>query len=825
MTNNKNINKINQQALEEKKDSSSFCGNNTFNTPNSNGFLNPNPELHTTLDAKIRQIPQEEKPLITTTKEDIVMPTITTFENLNSSIQNKEPETNTEIEQEKAPETEMIPEVNSDLESPIKDSEMNTEVEQEKTVETEITSQVDSNLESSVTEPKTNTAVKQEKSTETEITPEVNSNLESSDKIPEMVTEETKEEEDFSFSVSDVALDTAPTMAFVSPTIEEKKEESNEEKKEEIVEEEIESKENKKEEEEKTEKIDYFHYDFSANKKESNENTATPKEEKASLGEMTFDFYNVIHANEPDVNPMKQEEKVKMTKTLQPKETEEEKKPTYTISHSSGDSYRRKKSITQYSLWVFYVFLIIFAIIFTYRLIQSDSAFTLARTDITLAIQSTYQAEIIKNKEIQENNDYEWESMDTNVAEVTSDGLITAISKGSTTIIVKSKKTKKEQKITVTAVDIDVFDLHFKTDKMTMTVGEKTSIYPIINNDETIIVNLDWLSSDSEIVEVDQNGRLSAQKEGTAVIMVQEPNSGLLSEITVEVRKKEEKKKGNSNTTSNSHATTSTVAVKSIALDTKNSTLQLGDKITIHAIVKPNNATNKTVSWTSSNSKVVTVKNGQVTAVGVGNATVTATTQDGKKTAKVTFTVKEKTVAVSGVKLNQEEIQLEVGDSQTLKASISPNNASNQNVTWTSSNENVVTVENGTITAIGIGNATITVTTQDGKKQAKATVIVKEKTIPTTGIEVSNNKVSLKIGESSAVTVTVLPQNATNKEVTWSNSKPNVATIKNGQITAISEGTTTITVTTKDGNHSASITVTVIAEPTPVEPKPEEPSV
>lgn len=793
MTNNKNINKINQQALEEKKDSSSFCGNNTFNTPNSNGFLNPNPELHTTLDAKIRQIPQEEKPLITTTKEDIVMPTITTFENLNSSIQNKEPETNTEIEQEKKSETEMTP-------------------------------QVDSNLESSVTEPKTNTAVKQEKSTETEITPEVNSNLESSDKIPEMVTEGTKEEEDFSFSVSDVALDTAPTMAFVSPTIEEKKEESNEEKKEEIVEE-IENKENKKEEEEKTEKIDYFHYDFSANKKESNENTATPKEEKASLGEMTFDFYNVIHANEPDVNPMKQEEKVKMTKTLQPKETEEEKKPTYTISHSSGDSYRRKKSITQYSLWVFYVFLIIFAIIFTYRLIQNDSAFTLARTDITLAIQSTYQAEIIKNKEIQENNDYEWESMDTNVAEVTSDGLITAISKGSTTIIVKSKKTKKEQKITVTAVDIDVFDLHFKTDKMTMTVGEKTSIYPIINNDETIIVNLDWLSSDSEIVEVDQNGRLSAQKEGTAVIMVQEPNSGLLSEITVEVQKKEEKKKGNSNTASNSHATTSTVAVKSIALDTKNSTLQLGDKITIHATVKPNNATNKAVSWTSSNSKVVTVKNGQVNAVGVGTATVTATTQDGKKTAKVTFTVKEKTVAVSSVKLNQAEIQLEVGASQTLKATISPNNASNKNVTWASSNENVVTVENGIITAIGIGNATITVTTQDGKKQAKATVIVKEKTIPTTGIEVSNNKVSLKIGESSAVTVTVLPQNATNKEVTWSNSNPNVATIKNGQITAISEGTTTITVTTKDGNHSASITVTVIAEPTPVEPKPEEPSV
>ena len=110
---------------------------------------------------------------------------------------------------------------------------------------------------------------------------------------------------------------------------------------------------------------------------------------------------------------------------------------------------------------------------------------------------------------------------------------------------------------------------------------------------------------------------------------------------------------------------------------------------------------------------------GKVTGVAAGEATITVTTEDGGKTATCKVTVKAATVAVADVKLNKTELTLEVDWSETLTVTVAPADATNQNVMWKSDKPEIVSVDdNGKVTGVAIGEATITVTTEDGGKTA-----------------------------------------------------------------------------------------------------------
>ena len=167
------------------------------------------------------------------------------------------------------------------------------------------------------------------------------------------------------------------------------------------------------------------------------------------------------------------------------------------------------------------------------------------------------------------------------------------------------------------------------------------------------------------------------------------------------------------------------ISVTGITLNKNKLALMPGDTETLIATVQPDNATNKSVIWTSSNPAVATVSHeGMVTAVATGEATITATIQDGDKTAACMVTVE---IPVTGVILNYEELMLIPGDTVTLIAIVQPDDADNKSITWTSSNPVVATVnDNGLITAIIDGETTITATTQDGNKTATCLITVKE---------------------------------------------------------------------------------------------------
>jgi len=176
-------------------------------------------------------------------------------------------------------------------------------------------------------------------------------------------------------------------------------------------------------------------------------------------------------------------------------------------------------------------------------------------------------------------------------------------------------------------------------------------------------------------------------------------------------------------------------------------------------------------------------------------------------------------VNVTGISLDKSTAALKVGESTDLTAIVSPANATNKNVTWSSDKEAVATVNNGKVTAVSEGTATITVTTEDGSKTATCTVTVtkaEEPVVAVTGVTLDKSTAALKVGESTDLTATVSPANATNKNVTWSSDKEAVATVNNGKVTAVSEGTAIIRVTTEDGSKTATCAVTVTKAEEPV---------
>ncbi|MBQ6578017.1 MAG: Ig domain-containing protein, partial [Bacteroidales bacterium] len=170
------------------------------------------------------------------------------------------------------------------------------------------------------------------------------------------------------------------------------------------------------------------------------------------------------------------------------------------------------------------------------------------------------------------------------------------------------------------------------------------------------------------------------------------------------------------------------IPVQSVSLNHTTLTLEQGQNSVLQATVYPSNATNPAVQWKSDNTSVATVdNNGKVTAVTEGSATVTA--KAGDKTATCTVTVKKKVVPIESVTLNKTTLTLAEGDSETLTAAVNPDNATDKTVTWSSSKTSVATVDNnGKVTAVAEGSATVTA--KAGDKTATCTVTVKKKEVP-----------------------------------------------------------------------------------------------
>ena len=305
----------------------------------------------------------------------------------------------------------------------------------------------------------------------------------------------------------------------------------------------------------------------------------------------------------------------------------------------------------------------------------------------------------------------------------------------------------------------------------TVFVGDTFTITATVKPEDAFNRTVTWSSSDPSIATVDENGTVTAIAKGEAIITA-ESADGVKAECKVTVEKK----------------------VAAIELSESEKTVFVGDTFTITATVKPEDAFNRTVTWSSSDPSIATVdENGTVTAIAKGEAIITAESADGV-TAECKVTVEKK---VAAIELSESEKTVFVGDTFTITATVKPEDAFNRTVTWSSSDPSIATVdENGTVTAIAKGEAIITAESADGVT-AECKVTVEKKVA---AIELSESEKTVFVGDTFTITATVKPEDAFNRTVTWSSSDPSIATVdENGTVTAIAKGEAIITAESADG--------------------------
>lgn len=243
-----------------------------------------------------------------------------------------------------------------------------------------------------------------------------------------------------------------------------------------------------------------------------------------------------------------------------------------------------------------------------------------------------------------------------------------------------------------------------------------------------------------------------------------------------------------------------------VTITPEKKTLRKGERVSISSSVYPANSCNTNVSWSSSDSSIVYVSNGQLVARDYGTATITAESFNGKK-ASVKITVKEivaQKVVVSAVSTKAD---VYIGEEVQLKASIIPENVDNATIVWKSSNNNIATVSgNGLVKLLATGKVEIHATASNGVV-GKTVLQVKEKYVETVNIQ--DDSVDLLLGEKKKITANISPLDATFPTLTWKSKNPDIASVDaDGTINALACGQTSITATSTNG-ISDSITVNV----------------
>lgn len=441
-------------------------------------------------------------------------------------------------------------------------------------------------------------------------------------------------------------------------------------------------------------------------------------------------------------------------------------------------------------------------------MIKPHAAFSLLETDVAVTaititpspasvnIGQTVQLTATISPEGATNKELTWTSNNPQIATISSSGVLTGVSSGSTTILVTNTPSGVSATVTVTVPEpIPVTQVTVNPTTLTLTTAGATStIVATIAPTNATNKSVTWLSSNEAVATVN-NGVVTAVANGTANIIARSTDNTSIEAVT--------------------QVTVALTPVSVTGISLNRTTLSFttaGATETLVATIAPSNATNKSITWLSTTPTVASVStNGVVTAVSNGTTTIFVTTVDGGFTAQATVTV-ALPVSVTNISLNKASFILSSnGATETLIATITPENATNKNVTWTSANPAIATVStSGVVTAVSNGSTIITATTADGNRTASATVTVAV-VVEVSGVTLNKSALTFnQANQTEQLIATIAPANATNKNITWSSSNANVATVNaSGVVTALRNGTATITAMTQDGNKTATATVTV----------------
>ena len=430
-----------------------------------------------------------------------------------------------------------------------------------------------------------------------------------------------------------------------------------------------------------------------------------------------------------------------------------------------------------------------------YNFTLITTGINLDKPELTLDVnESSKYVAILSPYKVVDNTSLSWQSNNPGIASVDANGVVTGITEGKATIIVKgSNGLSASSEVTVTNINAPITNVSLNRSDLEIKKDSSSPLRATVTPKETTDdKTLTWESNNPEVATVSSTGVVTARKPGNAIITVRTSN-GLTDTCNVTVISQ----------------------ITSIHLNLTAITLDEGVSQTLRATINPSDTTDaKTLTWKSSNEAVAAVdQEGKVIALKEGVATITAMTVNGRRAeCKITVNKPSENIPIKSVSLNKEALTLEEQQAETLVATINPSETTDDTtLTWKSSNEEVATVDSqGKVTALKEGSTTITVTTTNGK-EATCKVTVTKKPVPIESVSLNKEALTLEEQQAETLVATINPSETTDDTtLTWKSSNEEVATVDSqGKVTALKAGSTTITVTTVNGKE-ATCEVTVL---------------
>lgn len=397
------------------------------------------------------------------------------------------------------------------------------------------------------------------------------------------------------------------------------------------------------------------------------------------------------------------------------------------------------------------------------------------------------------------NKDVVWTSSNTNIVSV-ENGVIKGVSVGSAVIHVKSVAPANKNKsvgdycnVEVKEVPIFANSINIVEEEVRIPLGSRfeptIKVYPEDSNEEIVLI-----SSNPSVADIDKNGRtINTNKTGTTVITAQ-TESGLTDTCIINVY----------------------VDISKIEIDSK-LTCVVGELVIPQVSIYPDNASELDLTWTTSNPDIAIVDNkGEIKGISPGTCEVTVTTSNGLSSTCIVNVI----IPITGITLDYTETTLKVGETKILKATITPENATDRNVFWKSSDfgividyhQDILSEFEEIIRGNSEGIATITAYTDNGIS-ATCEVKVISADVLANYIKLNPEDIIAEVGEQIQLIATILPEDTTNKTISWSSSDSGIATVdQSGLVIINAPGQCKISAVTTDGSYLSAECAVVASE-------------
>lgn len=390
------------------------------------------------------------------------------------------------------------------------------------------------------------------------------------------------------------------------------------------------------------------------------------------------------------------------------------------------------------------------------------TAITIAPSSVQMTVGETVQLTATVSPSNASGQNVTWSSSDISIATVDA-GKVTAVKEGEAVIQAKAGDKTAECKVSVTAKKIDLRMVLLNKTELSLNVGEAFTLTTTLVPENATVQTILWSTSDPGVATV-EDGHVKALKEGSANVLVSVDGKTAKCAVTVNY-----------------------ISVRSITLDKTSVILYEGEDATLSASIKPENATYKDITWTSSDPQIATVEDGKVHAIKKGSTTIKAEANGKSALCQV-----DVLSSLTEISLSKSELSMGIGETEKLTVILSPKDATlREGITWSSTDESIASVDdNGTVTAIKEGTATISASVEGKKAECKVVVDY----IHVSSIEISKREATLYIGEALTLTATLKPSNASYPTIEWASSDEAVVSVNgNGYVRAVGKGEATVT--------------------------------